>query len=47
VDDLQWADDDSLRLLRYVVRSVSTSPIALKGAADLPVTGLSWTDGTS
>lgn len=29
VDDLQWADDDSLRLLRYVVRSVTTSPIAL------------------
>ncbi len=29
VDDLQWADDDSLRLLRYVVRAVTTSPIAL------------------
>jgi DNA-binding NarL/FixJ family response regulator len=29
VDDLQWADDDSLRLLRYVVRSVTASPIAL------------------
>jgi DNA-binding NarL/FixJ family response regulator/tetratricopeptide (TPR) repeat protein len=29
VDDLQWADDDSLRLLRYVVRSVTTSPVAL------------------
>jgi DNA-binding NarL/FixJ family response regulator len=29
VDDLQWADDDSLRLLRYVVRSVTTCPIAL------------------
>ncbi len=29
VDDLQWADDDSLRLLRYVVRAVTASPIAL------------------
>ena len=29
IDDLQWADDDSLRLLRYVVRAVTTSPIAL------------------
>jgi DNA-binding CsgD family transcriptional regulator/tetratricopeptide (TPR) repeat protein len=29
VDDLQWADDDSLRLLRYVVRSAGTSPIFL------------------
>ena len=29
VDDLQWSDDDSLRLLRYVVRSDATSPIFL------------------
>ncbi|MGZ8626741.1 MAG: ATP-binding protein, partial [Actinomycetota bacterium] len=29
VDDLQWADDDSLRAMRYVVRAVTTSPIAL------------------
>lgn len=29
IDDLQWADDDSLRLLRYVVRSASSSPIFL------------------
>jgi tetratricopeptide (TPR) repeat protein/DNA-binding CsgD family transcriptional regulator len=29
VDDLQWADDDSLRLLRYLVRSCVTCPIAL------------------
>jgi DNA-binding NarL/FixJ family response regulator len=29
VDDLQWADDDSLRLLRYLVRAVTTFPIAL------------------
>jgi DNA-binding CsgD family transcriptional regulator/tetratricopeptide (TPR) repeat protein len=29
VDDLQWADDDSLRLLRYVIRANSTSPIFL------------------
>jgi DNA-binding NarL/FixJ family response regulator len=29
IDDLQWADDDSLRLLRYVVRSAGTSPILL------------------
>ena len=27
IDDLQWSDDDSLRLLRYVVRSIATSPI--------------------
>jgi DNA-binding NarL/FixJ family response regulator len=27
IDDLQWADDDSLRLLRYVVRSAGTSPL--------------------
>ncbi len=27
IDDLQWSDDDSLRLLRYVVRSDATSPI--------------------
>ena len=29
IDDLQWADEDSLRLLRYVVRTVGTSPIFL------------------
>ncbi|HET6771565.1 MAG TPA: AAA family ATPase [Actinomycetota bacterium] len=29
IDDLQWADDDSLRLLRYVVRSAGGSPIFL------------------
>ena len=29
VDDLQWADDDSLRLLRYVVRGDAESPIFL------------------
>jgi DNA-binding NarL/FixJ family response regulator len=29
VDDVQWADDDSLRLLRYVVRSAADSPILL------------------
>jgi hypothetical protein len=29
VDDLQWADDDSLRAMRYFVRAVTTSPIAL------------------
>jgi DNA-binding NarL/FixJ family response regulator len=27
VDDVQWADEDSLRLLRYVVRANATSPI--------------------
>jgi DNA-binding NarL/FixJ family response regulator len=27
IDDAQWADDDSLRLLRYLVRSASSSPI--------------------
>lgn len=29
VDDVQWADEDSLRLLRYVVRTSSASPIFL------------------
>ena len=32
IDDLQWADDDSLRLVRYVVRAAATSPIFLMGA---------------
>ena len=27
VDDVQWADDDSLRLLRYALRTVSSSPV--------------------
>jgi DNA-binding CsgD family transcriptional regulator len=29
VDDVQWADDDSLRLIRYIVRADSGSPIFL------------------
>jgi DNA-binding NarL/FixJ family response regulator len=29
IDDVQWADDDSLRLIRYVVRSAQRSPIFL------------------
>src|SRR2546426_7506014 len=29
LDDLQWADDDSLRLIRYLVRSDAASPIFL------------------
>jgi DNA-binding NarL/FixJ family response regulator len=29
VDDLQWADDDSVRVLRYLVRVAPTSPIFL------------------
>lgn len=29
VDDLQWADDDSLRVLRYLVRVAASSPIFL------------------
>jgi DNA-binding NarL/FixJ family response regulator len=29
IDDLQWADDDSLRLLRYAIRTVSSSPVLL------------------
>jgi tetratricopeptide (TPR) repeat protein/DNA-binding CsgD family transcriptional regulator len=29
IDDLQWSDDDSLRLIRYVVRSDAASPILL------------------
>jgi tetratricopeptide (TPR) repeat protein/DNA-binding CsgD family transcriptional regulator len=27
LDDLQWADDDSLRLVRYLVRAAAASPI--------------------
>ena len=29
IDDLQWSDDDSLRLLRYVVRAATASPLFL------------------
>lgn len=29
IDDLQWADEDSLRMLRYVVRAIASSPILL------------------
>ncbi len=29
IDDVQWADDDSLRLLRYVVRSDADRPVFL------------------
>src|SRR5262249_32401934 len=29
LDDIQWADDDTLRLLRYVVRSDTDRPIFL------------------
>src|SRR6185312_12463077 len=29
LDDVQWADDDTLKLLRYVVRSVADSPVFL------------------
>lgn len=29
LDDLQWADDDTLRMLRYVVRADAASPIFL------------------
>lgn len=29
IDDIQWADDDTLRLLRYVVRSDSDRPVFL------------------
>src|SRR5438552_14110272 len=29
IDDLQWADEDSLRLLRYIVRADATCPIFL------------------
>lgn len=32
IDDLQWADDDSLRLFRYIVRAAPTSPIFLMAA---------------
>src|SRR5439155_17085827 len=32
VDDLQWADDDSLRLLRYIVRADAASPLFLMAA---------------
>src|SRR5438128_7348363 len=29
IDDLQWADDDSVRLLRYIVRAAAAFPIFL------------------
>jgi DNA-binding CsgD family transcriptional regulator/tetratricopeptide (TPR) repeat protein len=29
LDDIQWADDDTLRMLRYVVRSVAENPVFL------------------
>src|SRR6185503_12498662 len=29
LDDVQWADDDTLKLLRYVVRSVADTPVFL------------------
>ncbi len=29
IDDVQWADEDSLRMLRYVIRTVTGSPIVL------------------
>jgi DNA-binding CsgD family transcriptional regulator len=29
IDDLQWADDDTLRLFRYVIRTDSGSPVLL------------------
>lgn len=29
IDDVQWADDDSLRMLRYVIRSTTDCPIFL------------------
>ena len=29
IDDVQWADDDTLRMLRYVVRSVAERPVFL------------------
>ncbi len=32
LDDVQWADDDSLRLLRYIVRADAGSPIFLMAA---------------
>jgi DNA-binding CsgD family transcriptional regulator/tetratricopeptide (TPR) repeat protein len=32
VDDLQWADDDSLRLIRYIIRADSASPLFLMAA---------------
>src|SRR5439155_13663944 len=32
IDDLQWADDDSLRLLRYIVRADAACPIFLMAA---------------
>jgi predicted ATPase len=33
VDDLQWADDDSVRLLRYLVRAAGEVPLFLLLAA--------------
>ena len=29
IDDMQWADEDSLRMIRYMVRTAASSPIVL------------------
>src|SRR6185503_16393454 len=29
LDDVQWADDDTLRMLRYAIRSVAEQPVLL------------------
>ena len=45
-DDLQWADEDSLKLIRYVVRTSSTSPFFIM-LAQRPDTGPRVSAGTS
>jgi DNA-binding CsgD family transcriptional regulator len=45
-DDLQWADEDSLKLVRYLVRTSSTSPIFIM-LAQRPDTGSGLSAGTS
>ncbi len=45
-DDLQWADEDSLKLIRYLVRTSSTSPIFIM-LAQRPAAGPGVSAGTS
>jgi DNA-binding CsgD family transcriptional regulator/tetratricopeptide (TPR) repeat protein len=45
-DDIQWADDDSLKLIRYLVRTSSLDPIFLM-LSSRPEPGASVTPGTT
>jgi class 3 adenylate cyclase/DNA-binding CsgD family transcriptional regulator/tetratricopeptide (TPR) repeat protein len=45
-DDIQWADEDSLKLIRYLVRTSSTIPVFLM-LANRPEVGAATTAATS